>query len=75
MKPPRQLAIAEACSAQSKIVEAVEALAVPAAADLEAAEALLHGAMIRLVAARSAVLEARRERDGVPSIGSTARVG
>jgi hypothetical protein len=75
VKTHQQHATAEACHAQTLIIEAVENLNVYEFQNLEEASALFSTAIAKLVAANSAVREAIRERDGVPTIESTRRAG
>jgi cellobiose-specific phosphotransferase system component IIA len=75
VKTNKQRAVAEACNAQSLIVEAVENLTVFEFENLEEARASIRTAIGKLVAANSAINEAIRERDGEPTIASTRRAG
>jgi hypothetical protein len=75
MKTTKQRAIADACNAQTLILEAVENLTVFEFENLEEANASLLTAIGKLVASRSAISEAIRERDGETTIASTRRAG
>jgi len=75
MKTNKQHALAEACNAQTLVIEGIENLAAYELEHLEEADALFHTAMGKLVSARAAVREAIRERDGLQTIASTRRAG
>lgn len=75
MKTPIQQAMAAGFNAQTLAIEGCETLALHGARNLEEADAAFHSAMTKLVAARAAVREALRERDGLPTIESTRRAG
>lgn len=75
-KPSRQVAIAAACNAQTRIVEAIEGLAAYDGADLEGALKDLQLAQGQLEQARLAVRRAIVERDGEASFpgGTNAKL-
>ncbi len=75
MKTNKQHALAEALNAQTLIVEGVENLTVYEFENLEEVRALFRTAIAKLVSANSAITEAIRARDGVPTIESTRRAG
>lgn len=75
MKTNKQHAVAEALNAQTLVIEGIENLTVHEFENLEEARALIHTAIAKLVAAKSAINEAIRERDGVATIESTRRAG
>lgn len=75
MKTTKQRAVAEACNAQTLIVEAIENLTVFEFENLEEANATLLTAIGKLAASREAIRSAIRERDSAASIEGTRRAG
>jgi hypothetical protein len=76
LKPARLVAVAAACNAQTRIIEAVEGLTAYAAADLDAALKELALAQGQIEQARLAVRRAIVERDGELSyVGGTRALG